>query len=398
MTFHPHTPKCVALIFCAVLIKLEHPRKDPLMTWSPIHLEKKMAEIVILSLDYDGCAEILFEEGQEEGAFKTECDSIPGYKKVTQTLRAVFEELLAAETSGADRVVLFVGSARQFRKWDRYSSTYKREDHESNGLCFAKYADLAERNQWGYNRLLLADMEYPSGQLRHQPLAAGTSMGPLKKNDQGKHEYESDHYADKLKGPVDRLKTRTISHQITACLNDYPEDHIRFVFIDDSLEIINNLTEFFNPDQGFQLPANLTLKLIHHDTSKLFNRKYLGEESHIIHNLAKERIHYKAIYTRRHSITPEAGPSCSQNHHHEDPAPFPAYQKVPAGLFFRLRTRVSEQTPPAMIIPRIHSNDSTINYNFIFNALAVVGCCLIALYAGNLLWSKQQSDNIKLSL
>lgn len=284
-----------------------------------------MKEIVVLSLDFDCCADILFEEGQEQGAFKVPCETKPGYKTVTQELRTVFEDLLSEETAGADEVELFVGSVRQFRQWDRFSSTHQRKETESNGLCFELYADLAERKQWYFNRLLLADFELDSGVLREQPLTAGTAMGPLQKNDSGKHKYVADYFADGILGPVDKFKTRILSRQIESVCKKYPDDNITFVFIDDVLDITNKLTAFFNPDNGFCLPANLTLKIIHHDPSDLFNQPYRSiADNHTIRQLAKDRIYYRAIIKGINANMQAAASSDDPNN-----------IKMPAGLFFK---------------------------------------------------------------
>lgn len=224
-----------------------------------------MKEIVILSLDYDGCGDLLFEEAMETGRHIWSCKHLPGYTEVIKEARSALEYLLTFETTGADVVELCVGSKRQGRKFDKYCC-----DINENGLVFEMYADLAEKRQWNYNRLLLADFELDTGELRSQPREPGTAMGRLKKNETGKYKYENDYIADRLAGPINNDKERILTRQIESAILNHPEKKIKFVFIDDSLDVIRFIANYFNPETNSRLPSNVELKLIQFDYYPIF--------------------------------------------------------------------------------------------------------------------------------
>ncbi len=255
----------------------------------------KKRNVTVLSLDYDGCGDLLFEEASEKGAFKNNCDPsheqyLQGLKSAINRTRSSFEDLLSIETTDADVVELFVGSARQNRELDRYNNSCNK-----NGLCFEMYADLAEKKHWHFNKMLLSDLIDDSGKLRAKPFKAGTAMGPLKKNKQGMYKYEEDTFADTLRErreacKIDVYKIVLLTQQIKAIIAKYPNDKIKFVFIDDRLDIMEALQNHFNLDNQLSSHADfekMELRLIHHDSLEIIVSEVRAEQYPIVATIKK---------------------------------------------------------------------------------------------------------------
>jgi hypothetical protein len=350
-------------------IRKKHNRHSATPSASVLTTEKR--NITVLSLDYDGCAALLFEEALEKGQFKNECD--PGHKQYLQGLksaihgaRTAFEDLLSIETTGADIVELCVGSTRQTRELDRDNNF-----RNKNGLCFEMYADLAEKKHWYFNKMLIADFIDDSGELRAKPLKPGTAMGRLGKNKQGMYKYEKDTFADTLQVyGRDPYKTGLLSKQIKAIVDKYPNDKIRFVFVDDRLDIMQALQSHFNPETQCSLYSNVEnveLKLIHHNYHELLTSR-MNAEQHPIIDAAKKIINGVATLPvlNFNSINKKSQEAI-----------------ISQGLFSK-SIKIHKATEYA----------AATNYGFICKALGLIGCCLVMLTVGGILFvNTRKSDN-----
>lgn len=340
--------------------KIKHKRYLNALS-APAIVEKK--NITILSLDYDGCGDFLFEAALEKGFFKNRCDPehasyLQGYNGAIQAARVALNDMLSTEASGAAIVELFVGSTRQSRKLDRYNSA-----RYNTGLCFEMYADLAEQKNWYFNKMLLADLVDNKGELRTEPLKLGTAMGALKKNHQGLYKYEEDAFADTLERyKNDKLKIKLLSYQIKVIINKYPNDNIKFVFVDDRLDILDALNIHFNSGAPNSLCLNLQnveLKLIHYDAAR-FLCKYggLSTDSMMLIGEAKKQIHYIAPTIQEHTLTLQTTSKSTQK------------AVISMGLFSKL-----------------NKPDVIVDYKFLFQSLFLLGSCLGILIMGGMLFS-----------
>ncbi len=210
-----------------------------------------MRKICVISLDYDGCGDILFNNIFLEFKSETEKAAI---KNIRQKLLAYLTEI----TKDADQVVLFVGSNRQ-----DFSHNMLCANDFKNGSCFKNYEDLCKKNKWIFNKLLLADIQ------NGKP--AGTSMTNARI-----HCYVGHSKIDIIKGQFENLK------------NNYPDDNVSFYFFDDDSKdfILPNLATYFkNPDN--HIPDNVkNFKLIKYDwyIEMYQNQQSLVEHEHIKNN------------------------------------------------------------------------------------------------------------------
>ncbi len=323
---------------------------------SDIIYEKK--NITVLSLDYDSCGDLLFEAALENGCFQNICDAghqsyKHGFRGAIQGARSALEDLLSTETAGADVVELCVGSARQTRRLDKYNAS-----RNTNGLCFEMYANLAEKKYWHFNRMLFGDFVDEFRVLRAQPLKLGTAMGKLKKNKQGMYQYEEDVFADTLQAyGQDKYKTALVSQQIQAMMAQYPHDKIKFVFMDDKLDIMDALHSHFGQNNSASIPSNVqnvTLKLIHCDcgvdaTLEQFAR--MNADQVTIIAAAKKRITCIATLPKQEQAAIAS-----------------------LGLFSN-SNKLNKET----------ACSSVINYGFICKAFGLIGAFLVILIIGNIM-------------
>ncbi|MDP3705256.1 MAG: hypothetical protein Q8R24_05045 [Legionellaceae bacterium] len=339
-------------------------------------IASEQRNITVLSLDYDGCGALLFED-VFNGIYKELYHSInERHLKTLETILqgaiAAFEEMLLIETAGADVVELCVGSARQSRKQDRGSS--------KNGLCFEMYADLAEKNLWHFNRMLLADFIDETGRLRAKPLEPGTAMGPLEKNKQGMYKYIPDALADTLSEPLgDKYKRNLLQHQIKTITNKYPNDKIKFVFIDDIFEIIDSLRSHFSSKSQSSMRCNvekLELKLIHCniDVKHLLMTYYRMDVVDVsrISDLAKTMINCVITFPRQdQTLTYNAVNKKTQ-------------EAIASMGWFSKFNKLGKET----------ASSSVINYGFICQALGLIGVCLAIVAVGRIFFvNTHRSDN-----
>jgi hypothetical protein len=112
---------------------------------------------VVLSLDYDGCADVLFECVY---LCLSRRNMTAGLKKLKE-VRAHLLSILEGITAGASRVILMVGSNRQSIRVDQYNRMIQEKQigkFESEiGLVRTDFSKLASSMGWELNKALLAD-------------------------------------------------------------------------------------------------------------------------------------------------------------------------------------------------------------------------------------------------
>ncbi len=282
--------------------------------------------IVAFSLDYDGMANFLFDEGAQRD-YEDFCNPLRSnyspildewIKNYYLAAGEVLDKYLTQESEVADCAELFVGSRRQGRASDRSLGQLNK-----NGLCFELYADLAEKKGWYFNKLLLADIETDKGVKRVHCLPPGTAMGSFQKNELGRHKYEPNLVCDSLAGPKDDKKTRILLSQLKSLVARYPQDKITLIFVDDCEDILLHLKSALAPyfvldSSGCLRHKNIELKLMRYDPhcawekscdktpskdipSVALFKKYIEQEFYCIANLTinenthKAKQHYTAV-------------------------------------------------------------------------------------------------------
>lgn len=218
-----------------------------------------LSDNVVLSLDYDGCACVLFKEGAEEcGQYTTFFQKNPLRKNIVKAIREAYELYLTQITEKAKRVELYVGSNRQDQITNQFNMTQNR-----NGDCFVNYQQLADRQGWTFQPLLLADhykkvIFAPTSlsQPRVPALEAGSAM------------------KDKsISGPFDKTKIGIILGQLKEIAKDRPNVPTDFYFIDDDYEdkIIPALKQHFLTHPK-DIPAGVTIHLVKFDWFDCLNK------------------------------------------------------------------------------------------------------------------------------
>jgi hypothetical protein len=189
-----------------------------------------MPNVCIISLDYDGCGDILFDSCFSDNVTDFEKASI---YKVRQKLLDYFAQI----TQGADSVELYVGSNRQDFLFDERVGI-----KNNNGSCFTNFSDFCKKNKWIFNKLLLADIQ------NGKP--SGTSMTD-----------------DRMKCQVGNSKISIIEEQIKEIQNNHTKDNVEFYFFDDDEKdfILPDLAGHFTSSK-YLLPNNIkSFKLIKYD-------------------------------------------------------------------------------------------------------------------------------------
>jgi hypothetical protein len=152
-------------------------------------------KVVVISHDYDGCGDVLFNEVKE--TFR-ECDRIPA-NKCEKKLESYHQEI----TKDADIVELYVGSLRQDIEDDERNI----EEHK-NGSCFKNYASLCVKNNWVFREFLLGDVK--------NNLPAGSTMKDRN-----------------IMSFAFFKKSYLIEQQLVDVKNNHPDADIYFYFLDD---------------------------------------------------------------------------------------------------------------------------------------------------------------------
>ena len=226
--------------------------------------------LMVLSLDYDGCCFVLDDSNAVSGighmlssyrkyivdnihdSVKSESmnKNINTFvKHASKKIKEKLEEYLSTYSYSSDDVSLYVGSLRQSIIQDQHNSRQNK-----NGSCFEAYQRYSQAKGWSFNHLLSADIT--------NKLPPGTAM--VNKM------YDCN---------VDELKVSIIKHQLEDVIRNHgSEKKIKFVFIDDDIDniIIKSLEEHFvlKPDE---LPSNIELTLVKFDWYKAINQSMLWD-------------------------------------------------------------------------------------------------------------------------
>ncbi|EKD54148.1 MAG: hypothetical protein ACD_60C00120G0018 [uncultured bacterium] len=164
-----------------------------------------MPKIAVLSLDYDGCADILFDDLIASYQSEKGSSISASFIKNLLLLRKKFMSYLNLITQDSAYVELYVGSTRQSIALDDAIA-----QAQGNGSCFKNYTQLCLEKNWSFQKLLLADVK--------NTVSVGTAM-------QNKS----------LTCTKDQEKIITIQHQLkdAASRISNPDDEINFYFFDD---------------------------------------------------------------------------------------------------------------------------------------------------------------------
>jgi len=184
-----------------------------------------MPKTIIFSLDYDGCADILFQyAGMEE--------DWPEYQKTLHDSKVLLEDFFKKKCTPDVRVELYVGSLRQSRSLDLSG-----QRRNNNGSCFKNFAKYAEEKKWIFQPFLLADVENQF----NETYKAGTAIkDPM------------------LECKPDNLKFNILKNQIKHISKMHPKDEVEFYFLDDDPDhkILSALKKEFVKGK---FPENITI-------------------------------------------------------------------------------------------------------------------------------------------
>ncbi|MGJ3495352.1 hypothetical protein PsalN5692_00676 [Piscirickettsia salmonis] len=179
--------------------------------------------VVVLSLDFDGCIGAVVENGDQ-----------------VQVDRS-FVRYLAREVAQFDKAVLMVGSARQSPEVDKYNAEYRGKAKAK--YCFPFMENLKVILGAELDRFLLADVYHgrADGASFHEKVGLG-------------------YYLFQNGWDFDEKKVSILYAQIHRAALQNPGANIEFKFYDDRLDILGRLRLFFedNPDL---MPSNVRLSL-----------------------------------------------------------------------------------------------------------------------------------------
>jgi hypothetical protein len=186
-------------------------------------------KVVIISLDYDYCGDILFDD--RLSTLKKD-EEISRAKECQESLTNYLKEL----SKNASATELYVGSMRQDIRTDEANI-----QEFKNGSCFKNYADFCEKHGFTFNKFLL-----PDAQNNH---SSGTTMGDR---------IIQTIYYPELPPPMRDEKAPTlypalgskvviICQQLENASKEHPDADIDFYFFDDDSEntYLNEIKDHF---------------------------------------------------------------------------------------------------------------------------------------------------------
>lgn len=206
-------------------------------------------KIAIISADYDGCFDILFDH-IEIYFHSGETGSAENARDVNDLLvnsRAILNEKIEDIESKHSSIILTVGSARQSIYADQQTKytnqknlNYKTED---TGLCHRDYEKLVSVKNWTLNNFLLADIHNA-----HHGISSGYSW------------YNSN---SRLKRQV-HSKVELLHYQLKDAKKYITQDgqKIDFYFFDDRDDLLQDLLENIS---RLRIPDYINFHMIKYD-------------------------------------------------------------------------------------------------------------------------------------
>lgn len=194
-------------------------------------MPKYNQKIIVYSLDYDGCTDILSDELYAK--YKDNNEITSALSLLRNKLNAFFDK---NEEISKD-VEVYVGSNRQSKYLDK-----KNTDCSGNGSCFTTFDRLCTQRNWMFRPLLLADV--------HNNQPSGSSW-----QDENLH-----------CGYFEPCKTDILYHQLRDTEKNHPNNEIHFYFMDDDAhhEILPGLKKFCTA-RSKDLSRNIHIHLIKFD-------------------------------------------------------------------------------------------------------------------------------------
>ena len=191
-------------------------------------------KIRVLSFDFDGC---LFHNGYNRRRIKL----IPANQP--------FLDSIKEENQKFDKVITFIGSARQSKEIDDFNSIINHTESS-----FVAIKTISEYLNASFDNFLMADI--------YHDLNAGTAF-----NQATNTNYRGSHHDT----TYDHTKFTLLYAQIHKISEQYPDDEILFEFYDDRgcgsitpIDILDDLQSYFTKSPHL-LPKNITLLLKHYE-------------------------------------------------------------------------------------------------------------------------------------
>jgi hypothetical protein len=218
-----------------------------------------MPNIVIFSLDYDGCADILFKEQIER-----KHSNIEWTKERLLSIQKRFLDYLNILASIGEQVELYNGSLRQCDRINLLNM-----QRHKNGNCFENYEllcnskTLHENKEWKFKNLLLGDTIDQVGFLPFYYVKNASFFDK-----------------DEVNRPSTFRsgKIGIIANQLTDTAKNHPNDTIDFYYMDDRDTELQLILDYFVLHKK-DIPPNVNFILIHCDwTSKVLSTEIIATE------------------------------------------------------------------------------------------------------------------------
>ncbi|MFI4919153.1 MAG: hypothetical protein ACHP65_06330 [Legionellales bacterium] len=195
-------------------------------------LQAPRKPILVLSLDYDGCTDILFPELSKQ-------ETPPEVHQKVSNLTEKFHAFVDAKALEADaNVMVYVGSNRQSQQINKLNAK------KGNGCCFTNLQTLCKDKGWYFNPLLMADI-----QNKQVPGSAILDAS--------------------LTCNIEENKICLIETQLADIAMKYPEAQVNYYFFDDDppgknifLSLREHYLEYGNINK---VPNNICLHLVQLD-------------------------------------------------------------------------------------------------------------------------------------
>lgn len=228
-----------------------------------VNRRKFMSKVVIFSLDYDGCSDILFKEYKAcYDYYQADPANRPEYREAAMLflLQEKLAEFLKEKAKEAKEVEGYIGSNRQSPALDKLNAS-----NNQNGLAFTNLRQFYENNGWTFRSLLLADVEHhlrPGSVFKNQRLCSCNTHA---------------HF--------DRDKIQIIENQLLDAAKNYPDDEVHFYFLDDDQDkkMLPRLKAYFEKEKNREKFKHIHLHFYGFDYFEAVkeNKETLIEIAHI---------------------------------------------------------------------------------------------------------------------